>query len=149
MSTEKQNPAAEVAETELPENSPAEATPTAVEPLRLNREELRAHILGQKPETEEINLFGALVEMRQPTLARIMEMRGQDQDAQATVFLTEFTFVPGTDELIFDSTDAEALLGLPFGKDLSNLLNTMNRLMGQDSGEVNAAVEAALKKDQE
>lgn len=123
--------------------------PTETPDKPLTRDQLRAQILGQKPKTELVSLFGATVEIRQPSLKRIMNMRQMDEDVKATIFLTEFTFVPGTDDLLFDDADQDALLELPFSADFQAFIEKMNGLMGLEAQEVNKSVEDAVKTDSE
>lgn len=83
------------------------------------RDRIRAKIFETKQVgRKEITFMGAQVEIRQPRLKDIVAAQeaggGQNAIIQA---LINYTYVPGTDDKLFDEADAEGLQELPFGKD--------------------------------
>jgi hypothetical protein len=98
------------------------------------RDSLRASILGTKHvKSETVDFFGHQVEVRQPTLGKILELRrkaGEDEGAFAVQLLTEHVYVPGTDENIFDKADEAEIKQLPFGDDFNRVMNAYQRLVG-------------------
>jgi len=116
------------------------------------RNELRAKLLGNapKPKTELITLFGAEVELRQPTLATIMEMSDEADNKQRSVdMFLKYAYVPGTDELVFEKADSAVILNWPFGDELLAMQQAVGRLTGLnimvDEAEV-AMVEGPLEE---
>jgi len=101
--------------------------------MSTKRNELRAKLLGSapKPKSELVTLFGAEVELRQPTLATIMEMSDEVDSKQRSVdMFLRYAYVPGTNELVFEKTDAAVILAWPFGDDILAMQQAIGRLTG-------------------
>ena len=101
--------------------------------MSTKRNELRAKLLGNAPKrkTELIKLFGAEVELRQPTLATIMEMSDEIDSKQRSVdMFVKYAYVPGTNELVFEKADAAVILAWPFGDDILAMQQVIARLTG-------------------
>jgi len=97
------------------------------------RNELRAKLLGNAPKrkTEIVTLFGAEVELRQPTLATIMEMSDVEDSKQRSVdMFLKYAYVPGTNELVFEKADAAVILDWPFGNEILKMQEAIGRLTG-------------------
>ncbi len=109
---------------------------------RLSRGELRLALLkSRKPKSQIIELFGEEVEIRQPTLGQILDIREEDSlKARAVSIIIERVFVPGTDENVFEEGDREALLNMPFGDEIAQINNVINELSGinMDDAEKNS-----------
>ena len=121
-------------------NKPQEVEVPKVAPTR---DELRAILIGSTPKGKSklIEVFGVELELRQPTLAAIMQTRDETDTAQRAVgMIIEYAFVPGTDEHVFEDTDAEFILRWPFGEDLTKINAAIAELTGIDIG----AAEEAL-----
>lgn len=104
----------------------------------VTRDSLRAKIFASenlKPGSRIITLFGEKVEIRQPTIAQISKMSKASVDEKVSPLIriiTEYTYVPGTDERVFEAADAEALSAMPSGKWLSDFNTAMEELSGVD-----------------
>lgn len=123
----------------------AQQTTPSVAPTR---DEIRAQILGSKAQSKVIEFFGAKIELRQPTLGVILEHRKASDDLDALqMMLISYAYVPDTTELVFDEADVDALMELPFGKDMNTLTTAVGELMGQDIKAVEAAITDATKSD--
>lgn len=90
------------------------------------RDKLRGLIFSgenTKPKSEEVTFFGAQIEVRQPAVGLILDMRnaGTDQKTQMVTMLTTYCFVPGTDEHVFEEGDLDSLMALPWGSDFQKL----------------------------
>ena len=110
------------------------------------RDELRAELIGKRhaPTSEVLTLFGQEVELRQPTLQAILEMRDDvDEKSRTVQMLLEYTYVPGTDELLFEKGDTSSILAWPFGTDLVKVQVAIARLTGVDI----SAAEDAINED--
>lgn len=105
-----------------------EVTTTELKPTR---DTLRSKILGtsHKMKSRLIMFFGAQIEIRQPSLGAILDAQ-EKEDRQAAVidYLLERTYVPGTDEKVFDDTDVETLRDLPFGEDFIRVTEAIQEL---------------------
>lgn len=102
----------------------------------LDRNAIRAQIFGSgKPKTKVIEFFGAEVELRQPTTRRILELRKLDIDnpgRAAAEMIVNYVFVPGTDELVFETADVDNILDMPFGEDMSRMNGAITELTNID-----------------
>ncbi len=98
------------------------------------RDELRGKIFASKNfRKEEITLFGAIVELRQPTLGQILEAQEQEDRKVALLkLLVEYCFVPGTEERVFEEADLDAIMNMPFSKDVEKLNEVMLGLTNID-----------------
>jgi len=98
------------------------------------RESIREQIFSKKNfATRELDLYGAKVEIRQPSLGMILDaQRNDDTKAAIVELLIRYTFVPGTEDHVFEEADAEGLLNLPFGPELSNLNKIITELTDID-----------------
>lgn len=119
-----------------------EPEPTGV---RVGRDEARAMIFGAKPRAEQFSFFGALIEVRQPTLSVILEKRQISEDAQIYSMMLDYTFIPGTNERLFDDADVESIKGLPFGADLQRFIAKTQSLLAIKAAEVIKTVGEAEK----
>ena len=110
----------------------------------LTRDELRAALIGKKHKgnTELVTLFGVEIELRQPTLATILEARGEDDEKTRTtdVFIN-YSYVPGTDEKVFEDTDRETILNWPFNEDLIEVQVVIAKLTGVDLADIEEEIE--------
>lgn len=104
--------------------------PNAAEEKKATRAEIRGRIFSSKKLNSEIvEFFGVRLELRQPTLESIIEARSANSDRAAMVgTLIKQAFIPETDELIFDDTDYEELVKLPFGPDFVRVANALEKL---------------------
>jgi hypothetical protein len=115
-------------------------------PKKLSRDEARAKILGAKIEIRPITFFGVDIELRQPTLGTILDMREAGLAMNGMKMLTDYAYLAGSDEKLFESTDEEGLRNLPFGPDVQNLMNEVATLLGVKQEGLEALVKDALKR---
>ena len=96
----------------------------------MSRESLREKIFATKTlRSEKVDFFGAEIEIRQPTLGDILEARDNgDNQAAVIMLLVQYAYVPGSDEKVFMSEDADQLRALPFGPDFVRLNEAMESL---------------------
>jgi hypothetical protein len=121
------------------QESPAKAAPT--------RDEIRAAVFGAKPESKVIeDFFGQRVELKQPTLGRMLEMRAGSQQDATFEMLLNYTFVPGTETKVFEEADRELVQQLPFGKAMQEFINSFNELVGVDAKALEGLVANAMKR---
>lgn len=99
-----------------------------------SRDAIRAKIFAAKPlKREEMVLFGAKVEIRQPTLGVILEAQQKGDRKEALLdLLMDYCFVPGTDDKVFEPADVEGLKKLPMQSDITRLNEVIARLTDID-----------------
>lgn len=105
-------------------------------PSSAKRDELRAHLFNKahtKPRSEIVKLFGIDVEFRQPTIGAILDAQKVENPAeQAAMMIVRFAYVPGTDELVFESGDIASITQWPFGEDMQRVQDVIGRLTALD-----------------
>lgn len=96
----------------------------------MSRDELRAKIFAPRTlKREIIPFFGVDIELRQPTLGDILAVRDSNEKQSAIIsILMDYAHIPGTDEKVFESGDAETLMAMPWGADFTTLNNALERL---------------------
>src|SRR5690349_13839844 len=94
------------------------------------RDEIRAAIFsGKNIRKERISLFGTEIEVRQPTLGEMLDFQSMEDRKNAIArLLITYSYVPNTDIKVFEDTDMESLLALPFGAELVEVNNAIERL---------------------
>lgn len=86
-----------------------------------------------KRQKKIVPFFGEEVEVWQPSMSDILQSDENASTAEnAAMMLVKYTFIPGTRERVFEDTDVESILEMPFGTDLQTLQDTMNNMMGLD-----------------
>ncbi len=101
----------------------------------LTRAEIRSALIGSTPLAKSvlIHVWGIDMELRQPTLKAIMDTRDIESSSERAVeMIIKYAYVPGTDELIFEDSDAELILRWPFGEDMLKVQETITELTGLD-----------------
>lgn len=102
------------------------------------RQELREKIFSEansKPKSEVITFFGEQIEIRQPPVGAILDMRSVDSlDTKERMIrmIVEYAVVPGTDEKVFDTADVEQFLSMPYGPDFNAVSQAIGRLTDLD-----------------
>jgi len=117
---------------------------------RSARDQIRDKILGHKQhfKTSIISLFGAEIELRQPTLGQILDVQEGTTTKEAIIkILIQYSYVPGTNEKVFDTGDEAGLLALPYGKDLSTMNEAIRvltdiNILGEEKNSVSTPKDA-------
>jgi len=96
------------------------------------RDELRGKIFAHRPlKSEIVHIFGQDVEVRQPTLGQILDVKEDPDRRKAIVrLMINYCFVPGTNERVFEEADFESIISMPFGDDLRLVNEAINKLTG-------------------
>lgn len=115
-----------------PEPEPVIAAPT--------RDSIRAAIFSSKSKksrSKEVVFFGQTIEIRQPRLDDILGAGAEDVSEgmttesikkQSVRMMVQYAYVPGTDARVFEDTDYDAIMSLPFGEDFTRLQTTIGEL---------------------
>lgn len=95
------------------------------------RNNLRASFFAAKPSSKMVKLAGGFeVEVRQPTVGEGLEMAMmEDVKSRILRMFTDHVYVPGTDEKVFDDSDAEILMQQPNAGDYKAIQEAINELM--------------------
>jgi hypothetical protein len=103
-------------------------------PNQEKKQSIRNAILGaQKIKTTQIEFFGQTVELRQPTMDFILNMNSEENRARAAAqMIIGYTYVPGTEERVFEDADLESIMALPFGQDVNRLNRAISSLTTLD-----------------
>lgn len=104
--------------------------------ITFTRTQLRDGLLGNvpKPKTKTVPLFGMSIELHQPTLRSILDNQGiEDTKQRGTKMIIEYSYIPGTNERIFDDADREMILNWPFTNELIDLQMSIAELTGVDT----------------
>ena len=97
------------------------------------RDSIRSGIFSAKPVSDTITIFGNKVEIRQMSTGAIMDLRSDENRKEAMIrSVIGHCYVPGTNEKVFDETDIEALLEVPFSGDMVKLSEAIGKLSGVD-----------------
>lgn len=104
------------------------------------REALRAELFQKKHvfKSKLIDFLGQQVEVRQPSIGEILNFQEEDEASSKDSFidaLVRFCFVPGTDDKLFDSEDAERIMSLPQGEWVSGFNSAVAELFEVNVGE--------------
>lgn len=109
------------------------------------RDQIRAATLGQTAEfkKEIVKYNGVDVEIRQPSnksrkaiMAKSMTEDGKVDFADFMAYaVIENTYVPDTDELVFEATDYDVMLSKPTGGFMDRFGTTTSELMNVEEGE--------------
>lgn len=107
----------------------------------MSRKEVREAILGAKPKSTIITLFGQEVELRQPTMGQMFatQPEGATPAQISARMLASYAFMPGTDERVFEDLDVDSIAALPWGEDLIKAQEAISKLNGIDMKAVQAA----------
>lgn len=103
----------------------------------LSRDEIRARLIGSTPaaQSEIVTIFKTRLEVKTPPLEEILS-KGADAEldtvASSVQMIIDYCYVPGTDEKVFEDTDAPFIRRWPFTADLMEFQRVISRLTGID-----------------
>lgn len=124
---------------------------TAKKTIPVTRQAMRDQLLGHapKPNRKEVTLFGVVLEMQQPTLGSILKSQDiEDGKERAVNMIIQYSFVPGTNDPIFEEADKDIILNWPFNDELVTLQLTIAELTGVDVKEAEAELKGNPSKEQ-
>lgn len=125
--------------------SPAEGALLTTTPTR---DDIRTAILDSKGESRFVDFRGVQVELRAPELETLLQYRQGDNEIALIKALVENTWVPGTEERVFDDTDIPAIMKLKLTTDMKRMIKAIAEIMGDDES-MNKAIEDNTKSNQE
>ncbi len=101
------------------------------------RDQIRAKIFTtHELAIRRVEFFGSDIELRQPTLNDVMTIQeaarttedGEIPKSSIVAVLLQYAFVPGTNEKVFEEGDADAIMDLPFGADMTRITSALSEL---------------------
>lgn len=131
----------------MSEHTPVNVISQSAEVLP-TRDQIRSKIFASKKlARKEIIFFGQKIEIQQPTLEDIMTAQvSEDRDQAVINQLVKYSFVPGTNDRVFEDTDAESFKHMPFTNDfvaVSKALEALSEVNFRDgkasSGDIQPA----------
>lgn len=85
--------------------------------------------------TETVTLFGADIELRQPSVGKVLDIRDEPDQKKALVrVLIDYCFVPGTEEPIFEEADLDLIMSWPVGEWFTDLNEAFTKITNIDLG---------------
>jgi hypothetical protein len=94
------------------------------------RDTIRAKIFSaRKPASRIVSFFGEDIEIRQPLLGDILDAQANEDRQSAIIqMLVDRAYIPGTDEKLFDDSDADNFKTMPFGAEFLRISKAMEEL---------------------
>lgn len=97
------------------------------------RDAIRAEMFGRQRKVKEVEAFGHKIEIRQPTMGGLMDARDQPSTKESFVrSLIDSAHIPVTGEKLFDETDKDSLIAIPWGPDFEPIAEALAELTGVD-----------------
>lgn len=97
------------------------------------RDKIRSAVFSTKPESKVVEAFGVQIEVRQMPTGALMDLQSDgDRKGAMVKSIVAHCFVPKTNEKVFDETDLETLLTVPFGRDMVALSQAIGDVSGVD-----------------
>lgn len=101
----------------------------------MNRDQIRSQIFSaesRKGKSKIVIFHGAEVEIRQPVIGDIINQSEKDgATAQAMLkLIIKNTFVPNTDERVFEDADYDALVGMPLDESFNAIIDAITDITG-------------------
>jgi len=82
---------------------------------------------------EKMDLFGATIEIRQPSVKELLSLDDvEDQKARIVHLLINHAFMPGTNEKVFDKAHFDSIMEMPGGMWIRDLTEKFGILAGLD-----------------
>lgn len=98
-----------------------------------NRDLIRSAVLNAPGGVELVNAFGVEIELRAPDLKGLMAYRGAQNDENVMArSIINVSYVPGTNDKVFEDADLEVLNAAKMSPDMKKLITAVNRVLGGD-----------------
>lgn len=105
-------------------------------PKKVTRDEIRSKVFSAEsmtPKKKTIDFFGSQIEIHQPLMGEILKLRSEDEEERRSAVLdtlVSYSYVPGTNERVFDDTDVESFKNMPWGPDFTKVMEAFGELTG-------------------
>lgn len=99
----------------------------------LTRDAIRSAVFNQSAKKEVVTFAGIEIELRQPPIGAILMQNTDDRKSLMVKMLIDYCYVPDTEERVFEDTDKEMIMAMPFNKDWTTLQNAISRLTDIDA----------------
>ena len=94
---------------------------------------IRSKIFSRtKSKSIQVEFFGETLEIRQPSMRQLFSLQADEENLarRAARMIIEYSFIPGTNDKVFDKADLETIENMPFGQDLRRLQDAITELTG-------------------
>jgi hypothetical protein len=100
----------------------------------MTRDDVRTKIFaGRKRKSKVIIIFGAKVEVRQPSVGQALSLSQTSNNADALLnFMLNYVYVPGTEDKVFEDADRESILNFPAESWMREFSDAIEELTGLD-----------------
>lgn len=95
-----------------------------------DRDEIRKQLFAKKErKTVLLTLWDTEIELRQPTVGEMLDQSQEtDQRVMISSFLIRQSYIPGTNEKVFDDADEDGILNWPYGKWVADITEALREL---------------------
>ena len=108
---------------------PQEGVPSQSERSRIRAEFFKSRNFAK----EMVTIKGVKMEVRQPSIGDILDFRAEeDRNVALMRMMITYCYIPGTNETIFEDTDFDGIMALPFDESVIALSNAIEKLTGLD-----------------
>lgn len=113
--------------------------------MSVQRDEIRSRFFSTEVASQLVPLkCGLSVEVREPTVEGQLNLTKIDDPQERMLrMFTQHVYVPGTEDLVFDSADFEQLRKQPAGGDYTAIVSAMNSMMNLAEATKDAAKNSA------
>lgn len=101
-------------------------------PATVSRDSARALIFGAKPVIRsDLTLQGVPVDLREPSVGVVIDSQtDEDRKRAFAQMLIRYVYPRGGAEPLFEEADIDNLLELPFNKEMQDLNQAINKMIG-------------------
>lgn len=96
---------------------------------------------GMKRKRIAVTYNGVEMEIQQPTIAQVMDLHDTTNPKQRIAkSMIEYCYYAGTDEKVFEDTDLDQLMDMPFSEEVTKMQEVLTQLMtgkGQEEARKN------------
>lgn len=105
-------------------------TPTPTSKHQFSRDEIRQAFLDAKPKSQSLTVFGVEVFLKEPPLGVVLDTEAaEDRKVAMVTMIVKYVHTEdGTP--VFDESDIDGLLGVPFSADMRTLSEAISKMTG-------------------
>lgn len=100
------------------------------EPKDAKYEARQAIFSNKNRKVKQLEVFGILLEVRQPSLGDILSLQDMSSKDRVARALINYCYLPATGEKVFEETDIASIMSLPFDENLEKIQDAIAELTG-------------------
>jgi hypothetical protein len=87
---------------------------------------------NKKFRSKKVDFFGATIEIRQPSLVKMLSLKIDEDDKRAagTFILMNYAYAPDTGEQLFQDVDQDSLCSMPYGESFARVMEAFQEVTG-------------------